>query len=273
MKKRSVTRASLFVLLLLSFVSALGHQHVTLAATANDYGQQFILCAPEDRIAAIARRHKLTVLRTIDDHIRSVVLVRGPVPQQVTNAVQGDTLDTSAQQLLQEVRSDPDVQHFDVNGASAITELGNDLQLNEITVEILDSLEKTVSGYFGQSVWTPYVSQPALGVLKLAQAQQIADGSGVTVAVIDTGVDPHHPALQGVLVPGYDFTRDVADASEWSDLDEITVEILDSTGGSVLDPSSPVPVNGTTVAMVDSATLAQVDLTQLPSSLDRKSVV
>jgi len=274
MKKRSVARASLFVLLLLSFVSALGHPHVTLAASANDYGQQFILCAPEDRIAAIASRHNLTILRPIDDHIRSVVLVRGPVPQQVTNAVQGDTLDTAAQQLLQDVRNDPDVEHFDLNGPSAITELGQDLQLNDSTVEILDSLERTVSGYFGQSVWTPYVTQPALSVMKLAQAQQVANGDGVIVAVIDTGVDPHHPALQGVLVPGYDFTRDLAGpASEWSDLADSTVEILDSTGVSILDPAAPVPVNGTTVAMVDSATLASVDVTHLPRSFGHGTMV
>src|SRR5262245_49474712 len=273
MKKRSVTRASLLVLLVLSLVSGIGRPMVTLAATENDYRQEFILCAPEDQIAAIAARHNLTIIRPISDHIRNVVLVRGPVPPQQTNAIQGDSLDSATQQLLQNVRNDADAQHFDINGPSAITEVGNDLRLNELTIEILDSLEKTLTGYFGQSVWTPYVTQPAAGLLKVPQAQQIARGDGIVVAVIDTGVDPHHPALQGVLVPGYDFTRDVPDASEWSDLDELTIEILDSTGVSVLDPSSPVPVNGTTVAMVDSATLAQVDLTQLPSSLDRKSVV
>jgi hypothetical protein len=273
MKNRSVARASLFVLLVVSLVSGIGHPIVTLAATENDYGQQFILCAPEDRIAAVAGRHNLTIIRPVDDHIRSVVLVRGPVPQQQTNAVQGDTLDAATQQLLQEVRNDPDVQHFDLNGESAITELGQDLQLNESTIEILDSLERTITAYFGQSVWTPYVAQPASGLIKLTQAQQVARGDGVLVAVIDTGVDPHHPALQGVLVPGYDFTRDVADASEWSDLDESTIEILDSTQVSVLDPAAPVPVNGSTVAMVDSATLASVDVTRLPRSFGHGTMV
>src|SRR5262249_10482824 len=129
MKKRSVARASLFVVLLLSLVSAISHPLVTLAASENDYAQQFILCAGEDRIPAIATRHTLTIARPIADHIRNVVPVSGPVPPQQTNAVQGDILDSATQQLLQDVRNDPDVQHFDINGTSAISELGNDLQL------------------------------------------------------------------------------------------------------------------------------------------------
>jgi thermitase len=33
-------------------------------------------------------------------------------------------------------------------------------------------------------------------------------GAGITVAVLDTGVDTKHPALRGKLVPGYDFVDD-----------------------------------------------------------------
>ena len=42
-------------------------------------------------------------------------------------------------------------------------------------------------------------------------------GSGI-VADIDTGVDPNHPALQGVLLPGYDFTRNQFGGSELTDV-------------------------------------------------------
>src|SRR4029077_14104849 len=107
---------------------------------------------------------------------------------------------------------------------------------NASTVEILDSLSYTVTNYFGTSVWSGYASQPSLGIIQLAQAQQLADGRGMIVAVIDTGVDPHHPALAGSLLDGYDFTRDTAGGSEWSDLDASTVEILDGTAPPVPDP-------------------------------------
>jgi subtilisin family serine protease len=105
------------------------------------------------------------------------------------------------------------------------------------------------------------MSQPALGLIQLGQALQIADGRGIVVAIIDTGVDPHHPALAGSLVPGYDFTRDLAGpGSEWTDLNASTVEILDSANPAVVDTGAPVEVNPSTLAVVDQTTASLVDL-------------
>ena len=113
-----------------------------------------------------------------------------------------------------------------------------------------------------------------MNVIKAAQAQQVARGAGIIVAVIDTGVDPHHPALRDALVPGYDFTSDLAGpASEWSDLDESLVEILDSSSVTILNQGAPVSVNGSTTAMVDHDTAAQVDLTQLPAAFGHGTMV
>jgi subtilisin family serine protease len=41
--------------------------------------------------------------------------------------------------------------------------------------------------------------------IKLDPALKKATGAGITVAVLDTGVDLNHPQLVGRLVPGYDF--------------------------------------------------------------------
>jgi len=61
--------------------------------------------------------------------------------------------------------------------------------------------------------------QPAADVVEVqnAQNQFKVTGTGI-VADIDTGVDPNHPALQSVLLQGYDFTRNQPGGSEMTDL-------------------------------------------------------
>src|SRR5262249_39421079 len=122
--------------------------------------------------------------------------------------------------------------------------------------------------------WGYYVNQPAALLLRIAEAQQLANGNGAVVAIIDTGVDPHHAILAGALVPGYDFTRDIPGAgSEWPDLDESTVAILDSASGSILDPHAPVTLNESTVAILDSATATQLNLALLPPAFGHGTMV
>src|SRR5258708_19051156 len=67
------------------------------------------------------------------------------------------------------------------------------------------------TSYYGTTVWHGYIAQPGNQLIRtsLTQSTFHTTGSGVTVAVIDTGVDPNNPVLQNLLVSGYDFTRNM----------------------------------------------------------------
>ncbi len=94
--------------------------------------------------------------------------------------------------------------------------------------------------FAGATVWNGYASQPAAGVVRAAQARSSfgVNGAGV-IGIVDTGVDPDHPALAPVLVRGFDFTRNRAGASELADLNQSTAAVVDG---------SPVMVCPTTVS-------------------------
>jgi len=106
--------------------------------------------------------------------------------------------------------------------------------------------------FYGSTVWNGYANQPAAGIVRVDQARSTyhVNGAGV-IGMIDTGVDPNHPALVPVLVPGYDFTRNQAGGSEMADLGQSTVALLD--GGT------PVRVNGSMMAVLDQSTVALLD--------------
>ncbi len=63
-------------------------------------------------------------------------------------------------------------------------------------------------------------NQAALDVLRVSQAHTLSRGAGITIAVLDTGVEFAHPLLSEHLIDGYDFVSgdtsadDVADGSD-----------------------------------------------------------
>lgn len=123
----------------------------------------------------------------------------------------------------------------------------------------LTSIPSTLSNnspvnYYGAVVISGYVNQPATQIIRLSDAQQGFNltGTGI-VAVIDTGVDTTHPVLYPVLLPGYDFTRNQAGASEFLDVPQLDPSNVQ--GGA----QQPVLVQQSSAAILDQSSAAILD--------------
>ena len=110
--------------------------------------------------------------------------------------------------------------------------------------------------YYGTIAWHGYVAQPATQIIRLTDAQNgfRIGGTGI-VAVIDTGVDVNHPVLYPVLLPGYDFTRNQAGASEWLDVSTLQNGYVDTD----TQDQQPGYVQQSTAAVLDQSTAAVLD--------------
>ena len=128
--------------------------------------------------------------------------------------------------------------------------------------------DRTEVNYYGAPARRGYVMQPAVQIVGLDDARRAYNvtGKGV-VAIIDTGVDPTHPALARVLLTGYDFTRNREGGSELGDVNQSTAAMLDGSGdayanqstAAMLDESKAAYVNQSTAAMLDQSTAAMLD--------------
>jgi subtilisin family serine protease len=117
----------------------------------------------------------------------------------------------------------------------------------------------------GTMVWNSYATQSAASIVEVQQAQSTFKVTGTgTVADIDTGVDPNHPALQGVLLPGYDFTRNQSGGSELNDLNPLNFPTYPPPSCSSATCPSAVQVNQSSAAVLDQSSAAVLDNTNNP---------
>ncbi|HYR85559.1 MAG TPA: S8 family serine peptidase, partial [Terriglobia bacterium] len=124
--------------------------------------------------------------------------------------------------------------------------------LNPDMVDLLKdpAVISTGRNFFKKSM----VTQRGLDKIKKDDALQLADGSGILVAVLDTGIDATHPALLGSSIPGFNFLTDDVNTNELMDLPPQTIEALRTSAS--LNPAVLALLNPTTVAFLDPAALS-----------------
>jgi subtilisin family serine protease len=232
---------------------------------------RFILHQAEDaNVTAICGRHGLTVVSQLDSH-KNVFLV-------------GASDIVTPESVVADVSTDLDVVDIEQDRNLSVPETISNAHLSQSTTAILDQISnRTVTTYFGQSVPTFYAAQPAVSRLNLSSAQQLLSSTRTpVVAIIDTGIDPNHPVLKASVVPGFDFTRNIAGtASELADLSQSTTAILDQSTTAILDQSTTAildqlgvaVLNQSTTAILDQSTTAILDTTKLPAAFGHGTMV
>ncbi|HXF04661.1 MAG TPA: S8 family serine peptidase [Blastocatellia bacterium] len=184
----------------------LAHRAEDLADDAEDLLEEAVETTPRRRshdeeviieiagpvpIASIASRYQLQVL----DRIENTNFYRVKIPA-------GTTVD----KVLAQLRSDPDIADSEPNFI---------LQMPEVEQKGAAFVDQKGAAFVDGSSPPNYFDQSALDRINLKQAQRAARGEGVTVAVIDTGIDLRHPAFQGRLSQTlYDFVDNDPDPSE-----------------------------------------------------------
>jgi subtilisin family serine protease len=240
---------------------------LVVAVSLSAFAQERFILRPRSTasVSAISGRHNLEVVGSVDDQAGNVFVVES-----------GEL--SSAQQVVSDVGSDIDVASVEPDTIVQVPEVAGAAVLNQSTTSLLDGLgPASLTGYYGQSVLNWYVTQPATSLIQLGVVQQglATTGTGV-VAIIDTGVDPNHPALQGSVISGYDFVNNAPGVpSEFGDLTPGNATLLSQ---STLSPANAptlttAVVNQSTTALLDQSTTALLDTTQLPAAFGHGTMV
>src|SRR6185312_6215511 len=207
---------------------------------------KFVLVTRPSNVQDVCSRHGLT-----------------PVTQVSTGSASGVFLVTTSS-VDPSIANDSSVQSFESNRQVGVAELSGttNVSLTQSTATILDQLPgRAAVSYFGSTVANYYVSQAATTLSRLPDVQNSSswDGTGITVAVIDTGVDPAHPALTGVLLPGHDFVNNRSGASEMVDLDPAMAAALTQSTATILDGGNVYQMNSYTAAILSQSTATILD--------------
>ena len=249
----------------LMFTGLLALATTALASGPSDLEQatqgQLVLRVPVGHQADLADQYGLRIVGQVQGH-GNLVLVESPAgmtAEQLQDLLAGDhRIDSMESAALASLPSD--------NARSWTPD-------NDVWADVVRTDAATTSCFTRSSVdsaWSGYTHQRAAALIDLPGAHlRSADCGSVTVAVIDTGVDPDHALLADALVPGYDFIRGEAGAaSDWSNLDQSTQAILETSLRAFATQSTQAILEGNGEVVMLDASMGPVLDPVLASVLD-----
>ena len=205
-------------------------------------------------VAQAARKQTLIVtiknakaLAKLQEKFGSRIL--GQIPGQPIFLIEVD----DKKGLAKKIKKEKDIGDVEKNGPVTLTRKKkstpdsstNPLGLDQSVMSLFQSVmslfgDDSLTNFYGTDVREAYAYQPALDVVHASDVRDVTTGAGARIAFIDTGVDPHHPALAPWVEPGVDLLG-TGSASEFSGLDQSVMSLFEDAvrvfKGGTLDQS------------------------------------
>jgi subtilisin family serine protease len=213
---------------------------------SNSRDAQLLLRVPPGQLPQLSTQYGLTAVSTAQGGGGNLSLVEAP---------EGMTAD----QLATLLAGEPSVEEIEPAHLAALPGIDSAAAVHVSLSDALPDLLQTGTGTGPcwadtSALWNGFVDQEAGSVIRLAAAHQLGAGcgEGITIAILDTGVDPNHPLLAEALVPGFDFVFEEAGLpSEFRLIpDQSMTTIVEQSMTTIVEQSMTTIVEADTIALL-----------------------